>query len=130
MTADLELLMAMVDVELVLFGEPDSEGYLPTVMVMRQVLPSGISMERLLESSFSEQDEVTVESIEDNRAYAVVRSPDWEGAETESLQHYAIIRSGSYAYAVIYTFAGPASEDELDAIFRESAETIRVLEHQ
>ncbi len=128
--AGLESIMEAVDIQLLMFGESTSgSGGMPVVLAFRQALPSTVSLELYIETSMAQysDEQLTIETVEDDRAYFVLRSPAWEGADVMALQHYALRRAGSYLYAVIYTF-DDESNTALDSIFRTSADTIVVTE--
>jgi hypothetical protein len=118
--------LAGVDVELLIFGEPDVNGDTPVVAVQREVMPSGMSMQRYVDShqqAFPESD-LEIVSMTDDEARIVETYPDWEGFTTA---YWVQIREGSYMYSVMYQ-ADSESFLALESVFMTSGETIVVKE--
>ena len=118
--------LAGVDVELLMFGEPDVNGWTPVVAVQREVMPSGMSMQRYVDSyqqAFPESD-FEIVSITDDEARIVETYPDWEGFTTA---YWMQVRKGSHMYSVMYQ-ADRENFTALESVFMTSSETIVVKE--
>jgi hypothetical protein len=124
--ADWEEAMAGVDVELLMFGEPDANGWTPIVAAQREVMPSGMSMQRYADSyqqAYPESD-FEIMSITNDQARYVETYPDWEGFTTI---YWVDIRAGSYVYSVMYQ-ADSESYSVLEPVFMTSGDTVVVKE--
>lgn len=124
--SDWEEAMAGVDVELLMFGEPDANGWTPIVAAQREVVPSGISMQRYVESYQQAYPESYFEivSVTDDQARYIETYPDWEGYTTS---YWVEIRAGSYVYSVMYQ-ADSENYSVLEPVFMTSGDTVVVKE--
>lgn len=124
--ANWDAAMAGVDVELLIFGEPDANGWMPIVAAQREVVPSGMSMQRYVDSyqqAFPESDFEMVSITEDQARY-IETYPDWEGFTTS---YWVEIRRGSHMYSVMYQ-ADSETFTALESVFMTSGETVVVKE--
>jgi hypothetical protein len=116
------------DVQLVIWGEPNADGYMPYVEVTCELRASDASLEAWIESSLTAEyyfrdPQLTVESLTKDRAYVVLRALKYEGSKEMMLKHYVFRVVEDYVISVCYSF-DDESNTTLQAVFRASAETI------
>jgi hypothetical protein len=117
-----------LDLKLVAWGEPNSEGRMPSVNVDTDVRRTDQSMQAHVDEYCRLPGaEVTVESVAEDRAYCV-RRRQVKDSETNkrvwALEHIVFrFADPSFGRVVLYGFDSE-SDTALDQIFRASAETI------
>lgn len=128
---DLETAGGSID-KLLAFGEPDAEGWMPTVQVWPLSKPLGASMEAFVRDWCSVRGDATIEVLTEYRAYVVCRVQGYapEDPQKWTIQDVVFVDSPledslQPGRIVFYTYDSPANI-ALDQVFRDSAATIRL----
>jgi hypothetical protein len=115
----------VTDVQLLMFGSPDANGFAPMVLAVSSTLRE-VSLEQYIEFNKPDQGpgtKVETESLTDDEARVVVTLPSEAGGDTSGTTYWAIRREGSSVFSVFY-YANSEAFADMDSIFRNSADTI------
>jgi hypothetical protein len=121
--------VTQVDVELLMFGEADANGFRPVIVAMRQDLPPEAPLERYLDDNMSKSSDphghygIEFESEAEDEVRAIATSYDYEDGAIQWSAYWVIRRAGSSVFSVSYQANHPVFAG-LEPLFRASAETI------
>lgn len=116
--------------KLLAFGQPNAEGWMPTVQVWPMPRPPSQSLEEFVENWCRRLENATIENLTKDWACVVSRVEGYvpEDQEKWTVQRVVFVETPELTglgRIVFYTFDDP-SNAALDEVFRISAETIRL----